>query len=74
MARGDAPEPCRSRTSASVVSGADEGRFVITRHRGCGGETEIAVHCSSCGEELSARDVEAEPGPGLSAESRLATT
>ncbi len=49
---------------------ADEGRFVITRHRGCGGETEIAVRCSSCGEELSARDVEAEPGPGLTAEPR----
>jgi DNA-binding HxlR family transcriptional regulator len=44
---------------------ADEGPFVITRHKGCGGETEIAVRCTACGEELSAYDVEASPGPGL---------
>ena len=37
------------------------------RHRGCGGESTIEHRCSDCGEEITARDVVLEPGPGLPA-------
>ena len=46
---------------------ADEGCFVITRHRDCGGEIGINVSCERCGAEVGARDAYAEPGPGLKA-------
>ena len=64
----------RGRLHNFELASRSEGRFLVTRHRGCGGEAEVAVRCTACGEQLSAREVEAEPGPGLSAESRLATT
>jgi DNA-binding HxlR family transcriptional regulator len=44
---------------------AEEGCFVITRHRDCGGEISINVGCERCGAEVGARDAYAEPGPGL---------
>jgi DNA-binding HxlR family transcriptional regulator len=44
---------------------AEEGCFVITRHRDCGGEISINVGCERCGAEVCARDAYAEPGPGL---------
>jgi DNA-binding HxlR family transcriptional regulator len=44
-----------------------EGPITLYRHRECGGLTEIVHRCSECGEELTARDVHAEPGPGLPA-------
>jgi hypothetical protein len=46
---------------------AEEGCFVITRHRDCGGEIGINVACERCGAEVGARDAYAEPGPGLKA-------
>jgi DNA-binding HxlR family transcriptional regulator len=36
-------------------------------HRGCGGEVTERLACSKCGAELTARDVEAKPGPGARA-------
>ena len=33
-------------------------------HRHCGHHTNPVLTCSSCGEELGARDVQAVPGPG----------
>jgi DNA-binding HxlR family transcriptional regulator len=34
-------------------------------HRGCGGEVTDHLACSKCAAELTVRDVEAKPGPGL---------
>jgi hypothetical protein len=42
-----------------------DGPFVLYRHQGCGGATEIVHRCAECGQELTARDVRPEPGPGL---------
>jgi DNA-binding HxlR family transcriptional regulator len=42
-----------------------EGPIALYRHRGCGGVTEIVHRCADCGEELTARDVSPEPGPGM---------
>jgi DNA-binding HxlR family transcriptional regulator len=36
-------------------------------HESCGHEADPKLVCSHCGEELRARDVRAEPGPGLAA-------
>jgi DNA-binding HxlR family transcriptional regulator len=44
---------------------APDGEFVIYRHRGCGGRAEVHLVCDECGAEVSARDVEPTPGPGL---------
>jgi DNA-binding HxlR family transcriptional regulator len=44
-----------------------EGPIALYRHRDCGGLTEIVHRCSECGEELTARDVRPEPGPGMAA-------
>lgn len=44
-----------------------EGPLVLYRHRDCGGLTELVHCCAECGEELTARDVRPEPGPGLAA-------
>ena len=45
----------------------DEGRGAPWRyaHGGCGGESQIDHRCSRCAEELTARDIVLEPGPGL---------
>jgi DNA-binding HxlR family transcriptional regulator len=44
---------------------APEGPFVLHRHRGCGGLAEVHHSCAECGQELSAREVITEAGPGL---------
>ncbi len=44
---------------------APEGPPVLYRHRGCGGEAHAHLACDRCGKELTARDVQPEPGPGL---------
>ena len=46
---------------------ADEGAPVRLRHRDCGGTPRIDLRCDRCGEEVTARDAEARPGPGLHA-------
>ena len=44
---------------------APDGAFVEYTHRGCGGHAHVRLECDVCGEPLTARDVEAAPGPGL---------
>jgi len=39
----------------------------IIEHRDCGGQVNDHLMCDRCGKPLSARDVVARPGPGLSA-------
>jgi DNA-binding HxlR family transcriptional regulator len=46
---------------------ADDGPPVQVRHRDCGGEPNLELRCSKCGEEVGARDAEALPGPGVKA-------
>ncbi|QIS18332.1 winged helix-turn-helix transcriptional regulator [Nocardia terpenica] len=46
---------------------APQGPFAHYRHRHCGGDAEIHLTCSRCEQELSARDIELEMGPGLDA-------
>jgi DNA-binding HxlR family transcriptional regulator len=46
---------------------AEDGPPIEVRHRGCGGEPTLELRCSKCGEEVSARDAEALPGPGVKA-------
>ena len=53
------------RTWADKHDAPAGGPLVLYRHRDCGGLTELVHSCSKCGEELSARDVRPEPGPGL---------
>jgi DNA-binding HxlR family transcriptional regulator len=55
------------RTWADKHESPEAGPLVLYRHRDCGGLTELVHSCSKCGEELSARDVQPEPGPGLTA-------
>jgi DNA-binding HxlR family transcriptional regulator len=43
---------------------APDGPPIVIRHKGCGGELGERRVCTRCGEELGARDVRAEPGPG----------
>lgn len=43
---------------------APDGPPVRYRHRGCTGEARVELRCDACGEELTARDVVPEPGPG----------
>lgn len=45
----------------------DDGPMLLYRHRDCGGEAEILHRCNRCGEDITARDVQPEPGPGLRA-------
>jgi DNA-binding HxlR family transcriptional regulator len=45
----------------------DAGPPVIVRHTACGRATSAEPHCAVCGEEMHARDVKIEPGPGLAA-------
>jgi hypothetical protein len=42
----------------------DAGPPVLRRHRACGELTHAELRCAHCGEQLHARDVEVEPGPG----------
>jgi DNA-binding HxlR family transcriptional regulator len=46
---------------------APAGPPVQVMHRGCGKVSDAVLTCSECGEELTARDVRAVPGPGASA-------
>jgi DNA-binding HxlR family transcriptional regulator len=43
---------------------AEQGPPRLILHRNCGGEITERLVCSKCGAELTARDVEARPGPG----------
>lgn len=47
---------------------SSHGHRVLLRHKACGEITEPKFACSHCGEEIDARDVRAEPGPGTLAE------
>ena len=44
---------------------APNGPPRLTLHRGCGGEIDDHLTCSKCGARVTAREVEARPGPGL---------
>jgi DNA-binding HxlR family transcriptional regulator len=44
---------------------APDGPPVRYRHRDCSGEAHIRLECDCCGNELTAREVTPEPGPGL---------
>lgn len=46
---------------------APDGPFVEYRHRSCGGTIAVHLQCDECGDAVTARDVVAEPGPGLAA-------
>jgi len=43
---------------------APDGPPVHYRHAGCGGEAHVTLACDRCGDELTARDVVPEAGPG----------
>ena len=45
----------------------EAGPPILYRHRACGRITHAEPHCAACGEAISARDVDVEPGPGLQA-------
>jgi len=51
---------------------AEDGAPVRVRHRNCGGEPRVDLSCDRCGENVTARDVEAHPGPGLAPEASAA--
>jgi len=40
------------------------GAPVVLSHRGCGGAVDSHRTCTDCGQQLSVRDVRAQPGPG----------
>ena len=40
------------------------GPPVLLRHRTCGALTHAELRCAACGDELHAKDVDTEPGPG----------
>lgn len=42
-----------------------EGPPLLRRHKNCGHVAQAVHTCSACGEELKARDVTVERGPGL---------
>lgn len=45
---------------------APDGPPMYYRRRGdCGGEAHVHLHCDAWHQELSARDVNPEPGPGM---------
>jgi DNA-binding HxlR family transcriptional regulator len=46
---------------------AENGPPRVILHRGCGGEVTERLRCAKCGADLTARDVEARPGPGAKA-------
>ncbi len=43
---------------------APNGPPRLIRHRGCGGEVLQRFSCATCGAELTAGDLESQPGPG----------
>ncbi|WP_433622629.1 winged helix-turn-helix transcriptional regulator [Nocardia sp. CA-120079] len=47
---------------------APDGPPVRYRHLDCTGEGHIKLECDSCGTELTARDISAEPGPGFTSD------
>src|SRR3954451_25476041 len=49
-----------------------DGPPMLLLHRGCGGEMDDRRVCRRCGTPLDLRDVEALPGPGLTAGARNA--
>ena len=44
---------------------APDGPPVDYRHRDCAGSARARLDCDCCGAELTAREVEPRPGPGL---------
>ena len=46
---------------------APDGPPMRILHRDCGGELDERLHCDRCGAELGPSDVDAVPGPGLTA-------
>jgi DNA-binding HxlR family transcriptional regulator len=44
---------------------AEEGAPIRITHRDCGGEAHVHLSCDRCGEDVTARDAEVAPGPGL---------
>jgi DNA-binding HxlR family transcriptional regulator len=44
---------------------APNGPPIVIRHKECGGELGDRRTCARCGTQLTARDVRAEPGPGM---------
>jgi DNA-binding HxlR family transcriptional regulator len=53
------------RTFADKHMSPPEGPIALYRHRGCGGLAESVHRCTECGDELTARDVAPERGPGM---------
>jgi DNA-binding HxlR family transcriptional regulator len=45
----------------------EAGPPVLYRHHGCGQICHAEVHCSACGEPMSAADIDVLPGPGSAA-------
>ena len=43
----------------------EAGAPLIRRHKGCGCDFQPVQTCSECGETVTAREVEARPGPGF---------
>lgn len=41
-----------------------EGAPVLHRHRACGKVTSVQLCCDQCGANLTAADIDVEPGPG----------
>jgi DNA-binding HxlR family transcriptional regulator len=52
---------------------APDGPPMFYRHTDCRGEAHVHIICDECGTELTARDVTAEPGPGLAAPASAAS-
>lgn len=48
---------------------APGGPPVEYRHKNCTGEGHVHLTCDECGNEVTARDIAPEPGPGLTARS-----
>jgi DNA-binding HxlR family transcriptional regulator len=44
---------------------APDGPPVLYRHRECGGEAHVHLSCDKCDDELTARDITPEAGPGM---------
>ena len=42
----------------------EAGPPILRRHKACGCDFHAVQVCSECGEPITARDVEARPGPG----------
>ena len=45
----------------------EDGPAVVLRHRECGGTVEPVLSCPDCGEPVHAWDLEALPGPAMTA-------